>query len=337
MSGTIFSICLTSAIFKLSLLLSEFHLCQLPKNDGENHARRERRSEDCGKVMPTLNLASHAATSSSTVQSRKVRGYSGNPVNLIRRAQGDLQREKTIKTQRRVLKCENRCNVGREYEETRSGRSEPGTLEFPWKSQEYEETRRYRKPRHRRYWQDLATQSPYIYCLRTTCWKGFLERETKIWSQPRRQKWKISMWMRLYGEQLCPSLFKLQLILDGIIRELTFHQESSLCDHWNSWFKLLGNWSRIRQKLQVFQWSIGSSKCGKGQPCWLTRQSSSRLHKPMSFPIQCCDWEASVQTPSEHGRTRLICSWNHISLENGIESTWSRWSSSGIFSQDSLH
>ena len=32
--------------------------------------------------------------------------------------------------------------------------------------------------------------------------------------------------MRLYGKQLCPSLFKLQLILDEIIRELTFHQES---------------------------------------------------------------------------------------------------------------
>ena len=135
-------------------------------------------------------------------------------------------RENTIKTQRRVLKCENRCNVGREYEETRSGRSEPGTLEFPWKSQECKETRRYRKPGHRRYWQDLATQSPYIYCLRTTYWEGFLERETKIWSQSRRQKWKISMWMRLYGEQLCPSLFKLQLILDEIIREVTFHVES---------------------------------------------------------------------------------------------------------------
>ena len=95
MSGTIFSICLTSAIFKLCLLLSEFHLCQLPKNDGEKNARRERRSEDCCKVMPTLNLASHAATSSSTVQSRKVRGYSGHSVNLIGRAQEDLQREKT--------------------------------------------------------------------------------------------------------------------------------------------------------------------------------------------------------------------------------------------------
>ena len=50
-----------------------------------------------------------------------------------------------------------------------------------------------------------------------------------------------------------------------------------------------------------------------------------------SFPIQCCVWEASVQIPSEHGRTRLSGSWHHVNLDNWIESTGSRWSSSGIF------
>ena len=40
----------------------------------------------------------------------------------------------------------------------------------------------------------------------------------------------------------------------------------------------------------------------------------SRLQKPMSFPIQCCVWEASVQFPSEPGRTRSIGSWNHVNL-----------------------
>ena len=34
------------------------------------------------------------------------------------------------------------------------------------------------------------------------------------------------MWMRLYGEYLCPSLFKLQFIMEKIIPRITFHQES---------------------------------------------------------------------------------------------------------------
>ena len=242
-----------------------------------------------------------------------------------------------MKTQRRVLKCEERCNVGREYEETRSGRSEPGTLEFPWESQAYEETRRYRKPRHRRYWQDLATQSPYIYCLRTTYWEGFLERETKIWSQPRRQKMEnLDVNAAIWGTVMSVTL---QSAVDlgrdnSRIYGSTRNQSMRFIETVDSSYWETDHGSDRNYKCSSDR--LAAANVAKGQPCWLTRQSSSRVHKPMSFPIQCCDWEASVQTPSEHGRTRLICSWNHISLEKGIESTWSRWSSSGIFSQDSL-
>ena len=43
-----------------------------------------------------------------------------------------------------------RCRDGQEYEETRSGRKGPGTSEFAWKPEEYEETRSVWKLRHRR-------------------------------------------------------------------------------------------------------------------------------------------------------------------------------------------
>ena len=49
----------------------------------------------------------------------------------------------------------------------------------------------------------------------------------------------------------------------------------------------------------------------------------------MSFPIHKSVWEPPVQIPSELGRRRLIGLWNLVNLENWIESTGNRWSSSG--------
>ena len=93
--------------------------------------------------------------------------------------------------------------------------------------------------------------------------------------------------MRLYGECLCPLLFKLQFILGKIVPRTDVPPGISPRDHW---IKKLRNWSRIRWKLQVFQWSIGSSKCGKRQPCLLTRQFRSRLQKLVFSDSLLCLW-----------------------------------------------
>ena len=71
------------------------------------------------------------------------------------------------------------CRKGREYDETRSGRRGPGTYEFPWKSQAYEETRRIRKLRHRRCWHTMATHIS-IYLLPTFC---ILRKFSRIWDK----------------------------------------------------------------------------------------------------------------------------------------------------------
>ena len=68
MSGTIFSICATSAISAQFAAL-RISACQLPKNDGEKDATRIRRRKNCGKSKPTLNLVSKTEASSSTVLS----------------------------------------------------------------------------------------------------------------------------------------------------------------------------------------------------------------------------------------------------------------------------
>ena len=105
----------------------------------------------------------------------------------------------------------------------------------------------------------------------------------------------------------------------------------------NSFTTQLRSWSWIRKNFQVSLCSIGSNLFGKRQPCLLTRQFSLRLEKQMFFPIQCCVWCESVQIPSKHGRRSSIGFWIHVNLENWIESTVNRRSSSGKISQDSLH
>ena len=72
-------------------------------------------------------------------------------------------------------------------------------------------------------------------------------------------------------------------------------------------------------------------------PCLLTRQFSFCDCKNLRLFRLSFVRNQSVQIPSKPGRRRLICFWNHINTKSWIESTENRWSSSGQFSQDSLH
>ena len=62
----------------------------------------------------------------------------------------------------KTLRMAKRCSSGCRDEETLRDRRRQGTCEFPWRFKKYEETRRFRKLRHLRQWQKLATQSPFI-------------------------------------------------------------------------------------------------------------------------------------------------------------------------------
>ena len=119
------------------------------------------------------------------------------------------------------------CRKGREYDETRSGRRGPGTYEFPWKSQAYEETRRIRKLRHRRCWHTMATQIS-IYLLPTFC---ILRKFSRIWDRYGLKPWdkmenldvNAAIWRMFMSVTLQAALH----LGERLFRQFSFHQESA--------------------------------------------------------------------------------------------------------------
>ena len=118
------------------------------------------------KSKPTLNLASLVSANSSTVQSPIT---SKSPEILKAPCQNDWTSTGRL--------------GAREFNQDAASSSQAWQKD----SKMYEETRRFRKRRHQRQRQHLATQSPYINRLRTAHGEGFLDCETKIWSQSERQ------------------------------------------------------------------------------------------------------------------------------------------------------
>ena len=138
---------------QLDLLRSEFQLHQLPWNDGEKDARRERREQDRCKAKsddePRLACCDKffdCAKSNCVAKSVDTLGTLSSWLEEDRETCSERWQSRRSVEFSSVAK---RCNNGREYEETRSGREGPGTPEFQRKSEEYEETRRIPKPRHR--------------------------------------------------------------------------------------------------------------------------------------------------------------------------------------------
>ena len=87
------------------------------------------------------------------------------------------------------------------------------------------------------------------------------------------------------------------------------------------------SWSEIRKKFKVYPWSTGMKILGEG----LIGQFSCQQRKPIYSPIHYCAWEESVKIPQAHGRGKLIGLWTHPNIENWIEPTGCRRSSSGNF------
>ena len=85
------------------------------------------------KWKPTLNLVSHAATSSSTVQSPIASKSPRAPCQQDWKSTGKLvAREPNQKDAASSFQVwQKRCRIRRENEETRSGRRRPGISEFP--------------------------------------------------------------------------------------------------------------------------------------------------------------------------------------------------------------
>ena len=172
MIGTIFFIC-----------AQNFSLTSCTKTMTKRMQEQEGENRIVAKSKPAMNLVSLVSRSSSSVQSpsaSKSLGCSKHIVEQIGQVQGNLRQEISITTQRRVLKDgKKRCVSGRKSRQTCRDRRRRGTPELSWRFSKYDETRR-----NRRQWQSLATKSPYFNTLRAAHGEGFLDRETKICSQP---------------------------------------------------------------------------------------------------------------------------------------------------------
>ena len=144
----------------------------------ETMAKRmqEKKGEEriVAKSKPTLNLASHAAIRSSTVQSpfaSKCPRILWAPCHPDLKSAGRLAAREHIRDAASSSQVwQKRCNFGRDCEESRPGTQGPGTREFPWEPREYEETRRFRKLRffdgHGKFWphslQISVAHVPYL-------------------------------------------------------------------------------------------------------------------------------------------------------------------------------
>ena len=174
MSGTIFFICLKSAISAWPAARKRWRKGYQNRKEKQGSWQRQNR---------LWNLSSLVSTNSSTVQSRiasKSLWILKAPCqNDWTSTGGPGAREFNQDAASSSHRVANRCSSGWKCEETRRDRRRPRTPEFPWILQKYEETRRIRKLRHQRQRQILATQFPYIYRLRTAHGEWF----SRLWDK----------------------------------------------------------------------------------------------------------------------------------------------------------
>ena len=155
-----------------------------------------------------------------------------------------------------------RCSSGRKYEETRSDRRRPETPELSWGFSKYEATRRFKKLRNRRRRQSLATQSPNINKLRAAHGEGFLDRETKIWSQPNGSNARPRCEDSCVVFFLCLSLLKLQFILVNTFLEILRSTTNQPKKYWRQLFQ-------ATERLSTYQTEInGLATIDSQQPRW---------------------------------------------------------------------
>ena len=103
----------------------------------------------------------------------------------------------------------------------------------------------------------------------TTCctWR----RSSRSWDKDtvavQRIKWKTTMWTQRSRVHSCLSLFKLQFILGNITRKICDRPRTNPWNLWDSYFKWVRGWSRIRQKVLDWPRLTVSSLCGERRLC----------------------------------------------------------------------
>ena len=168
-------------------------------------------------------------------------------------------------------------------------------------------------------------------------WRKSIRSYDKFTAEVQRMTWMTSTRTTVYGVYSWTSLSKLQFILvETFWRIYDLPRINSWC-LWNSYSKWLENWSRIRQTSVVWPPLITKNLRGDRRLYYVTKRLGLRMSKPTSSPTRCSVCEVWVTNQSKPGRTKLNGIWKIAISKIWIESMESRWSSSGKYSQDSLH
>ena len=216
-----------------------------------------------------------------------------------------------------ILKNGRECMCGRKYRETCRTRISRNS-------------RKLRRFGNRKQWRRLAAQSPHFTKPCAAHGEGLLDRETKDMVAVRRIKWQnLDVNTVVWGMFMSVSL-QAAVHLAKITRKICDHQESTL---------------EIFETVISSDWQVdhGSDRNYWTDHDWLAAATwwekplNLQLPKPKSFLTQCYVWEVSLTNQSKLRKAGFHVFWKHVISKIWIGSMGNRWSSSGKFSQDSLH
>ena len=146
----------------------------------------------------------------------------------------------------------------------------------------------------------MATQSPHIYCLRSTSWESILKFATEIRSQTGRQNGRSPCKYGYMGN-VHVRLFNLQFILGTIMQRIFNPSKISPSEHWCSYSK---NWEVDQGSERNVRYpsdQFAAAYVAKDNLAYWQGSSVCDC-KNLCLPTQCCVWEESVRIPSTRGR-----------------------------------
>ena len=208
MSGTILVHLFNNGDFSLICCSQNFSSTSCPETMAKRIQEEKGEGRIVAKSKPTLKLVSHAATSSSTVQSpiaSKSLGTLRAPCHPDWKRTGKLVAREHNQD---AASCSQVWQKDAEMDKSTRRLAASGISDIDGKGTPW-------------------PQSAYIYRLRFTSWESSLECATEIRSQTGRHNGRS----RFCGECSCPLLFKLTFILGTIVPRIYIPSKISPSEH----------------------------------------------------------------------------------------------------------
>ena len=166
-------------------------------------------------------------------------------------------------------------------------------------------------------------------------WRKCIRSYDKFTAEVQWMTWMTSSRTMLYGVYSWTLHSKLQFILVETIWRIYDLPRISSWSLWNSYSKWLKSWSRIRQKSVDWPRLITKNLRGDRRLYYVTKRLRLRMPKTYVFADSVLCLGSMSDRPVEAWKNKIKWYWETCISKIWIESTESRWSSSGKYSQDS--